>query len=68
VDAVCTRTEHNAKLFDSNGNEIAVTDTHTPRFFTRVSPYVFGDEYYNITGRYVSNTLGYDATTHFYLG
>jgi hypothetical protein len=29
---------------------------------------VFGDEYYNITGRYTSKILGYDADTHFYLG
>ena len=38
------------------------------RFFKRVSPYVFGEEYYGITGKYESKILGYDATTHFYLG
>lgn len=38
------------------------------RFFVRVSPYVFGEEYYGITGRYQSKELGYDPTTHFYLG
>lgn len=38
------------------------------RFFVRVSPYVFGEEYFGITGNYQSKILGYDATTHFYLG
>lgn len=38
------------------------------RFFERVSPYVFGQEYFNITGNYKSDLLGYDAITHFYLG
>jgi hypothetical protein len=37
-------------------------------FFKRVSPYVFGEEYPNITGRYESKISGYDSTTHFYLG
>ena len=37
-------------------------------YFTKISPYVFGEEYYNITGKYTSKISGYDATTHFYLG
>ena len=37
-------------------------------YFTKVGPYNFGKEYYNITSSYSSNILGYDATTHFYLG
>ena len=37
-------------------------------YFTKIKPYVFGEEYFNITGRYQSKTLGYDPTTHFYLG
>ena len=43
-------------------------DTQAVPYFTRISPYVFGEEYYNITGRYTSKILGYDADTHFYLG
>nr|DAD82754.1 MAG TPA: hypothetical protein [Siphoviridae sp. ctrpg19] len=38
------------------------------RYFTKISPYVFGEEYFNITGKYVSKIQGYDAETHFYLG
>ena len=37
-------------------------------YFTKIGPYNFGKEYYNITSSYSSNILGYDATTHFYLG
>lgn len=64
--------------YPENINDICEeNDYHTPdeprseenlRYFTRVCPYVFGKEYYNITGRYESKILGYDATTHFYLG
>lgn len=45
-----------------------VKETNSVPYFTKVSPYNFGEEYYNITGSYQSNILGYDATTHFYLG
>ena len=38
------------------------------KYFVRVKPYIFGQEYYGITGHYRSNVLGYDAITHFYLG
>jgi hypothetical protein len=70
VDDVCK--EHDADLYAETATggltdlkRIAAEDI---RFFTRVSPYVFGEEYFNITGKYTSNVLGYDATTHFYLG
>jgi hypothetical protein len=59
---------------DGNGNIIITSNnidkskTMSVRFFERVSPYVFGQEYFNITGNYKSDLLGYDATTHFYLG
>ena len=47
---------------------IGTYTTDELRFFVRVSPYVFGEEYFGITGNYQSKILGYDATTHFYLG
>ena len=37
------------------------------RFFKRVSPYVFGEEYYNITGSYESKVLGYDPAARQFL-
>jgi hypothetical protein len=37
-------------------------------YFTVVSPFVFGEEYHNVTGKYVSNISGYEPTTHYYLG
>ena len=74
VDDFCDLT-HETKVvkIDDDGN---ITDTSSidkssamrVRFFERVSPYVFGQEYFNITGNYKSDLLGYDATTHFYLG
>ena len=51
-----------------SSNSINKSNTMSVRFFERVSPYVFGQEYFNITGNYKSDLLGYDATTHFYLG
>ena len=49
---------------------LTLMDTHDQQvpYFTRICPYVFGDEYYNITGRYTSKILGYDSDTHLYLG
>lgn len=47
---------------------IGTYTTDELRFFVRVSPYVFGEEYFGVTGNYQSKILGYDATTHFYLG
>lgn len=51
-----------------SGDDINKKPTQDVPYFTRISPYVFGEEYYNITGRYTSKILGYDADTHFYLG
>lgn len=73
VDAVCNRSAEHRQYFYATGtgqltqytNSISLED---PRYFTRVSPYVFGQEYFNVTGAYRSNILGYDETTHFYLG
>lgn len=58
----CTPQEHTQIIGGSYTNEELIP------YFTKVGPYVFGEEYYNITGSYQSNILGYDATTHFYLG
>lgn len=81
IDSVCTKDTHNATLYkrtdinsigdvhhSSEVQELTGQTASNIRYFTRVSPYVFGKEYYNITGRYSSNVLGYDATTHLYLG
>jgi hypothetical protein len=70
VDDVCTVHEANLYKEIPNGglDKLGSTTNEAIRFFTRVSPYVFGEEYFNITGKYTSKVLGYDATTHFYLG
>ena len=65
VDDVCV-----SNVAQVNGKPISLSNHNVNRipYFTKVSPYVFGKEYYNVTGRYVSNISGYDPTTHFYLG
>ena len=62
INDICDENHISTRLLGSNVDEDKI------RFFTRVSPYVFGEEYHNITGRYESKILGYDNTTHFYLG
>lgn len=78
VDAVCKRSTKHRKYYEvqkADGTfEVqpvsaeVLASLEDPRYFTRVSPYVFGQEYFNVTGTYHSNILGYDETTHFYLG
>ena len=75
VDAVCNRSREHRQYYvvTSTGlleqcNSVPDGRFSDPRYFTRVSPYVFGQEYFNVTGAYRSNILGYDETTHFYLG
>lgn len=61
IDDICS--------FGNNSPHVSENYTNDElRFFKRVCPYVFGEEYYGITGRYESKILGYDNTTHFYLG
>ena len=63
----CTPTEHTT-IVNEHGIRISYTSDESIPYFTKVSSYNFGKEYYNVTGSYQSNILGYDATTHFYLG
>lgn len=66
VDDVCVSSQ-----VVVNGQVVTLDSQHNVHripYFTKVSPYVFGKEYFNVTGRYVSNISGYDPTTHFYLG
>ena len=58
INAICPEDHPSHKSGSYNNNEL--------RFFQRISPYVFGEEYYNLVGSYKSKVLGYDATTHFY--
>lgn len=37
-------------------------------FFEKISPYVTGASYANITTNHISNIQGYDSKTHYYLG
>ena len=60
INATCPKSHISTQSGSYNLDEL--------RFFKRVSTYVFGEEYYNITGRYESKILGYDNITHFYLG
>lgn len=58
-----------------NGNPDSYDDvwednaTHSEDYyFDKIEPYVFGRDYSNITTKYISNSVDYDATTHYYLG
>lgn len=66
INAICDTNTHETTL--SNDGKTPIGEGVDVAYFTRISPYVFGQEYYNITGRYQSKILGYDADTHFYLG
>lgn len=62
----CTPQEH-TQILNRDDKRVYTGRDEIP-YFTKIAPYVFGDEYFNVTGSYQSNILGYDATTHFYLG
>lgn len=66
------RALHNGtpRSYDDIGSFIdeKTQEKYSDYFFEKIEPYVFGYSYPGTTTTYISNTVDYDNTTHYYLG
>lgn len=58
----------NMKISAGEVNSIDAYDKDGNKYFTKIRPYIEGEEYKGITSNYQSNAHIYDAETHKYLG
>lgn len=54
--------------YDDTGTFVGRESEYIDYYFDKVEPYVFGEVYRGITTIYHSNSVDYDASTHYYLG